>query len=122
MLVASSPSHAAIRSFKNLTAAERADLQESQDHVVFYDRALQELDIALKHKKISRREYGYEERDLVAFIGAEAKFQNDILTKGSGFDEDAREVMQNIAGYTTLVIAAILWLPLKGAPALLFSS
>jgi len=72
--------------------------------------------------QISRREYGYEERDLVAFIGAEACYQDDILINNQPFPpENVREVMENVARYAVLVPAYILAIAAKGVGGTTFS-
>ena len=113
---ASSLSRAAVRPFHDLSVTERVDLQQSEHRLLTFDLTLQALEQALRQKKISRREYAYEYRDITAFIAEEAEYQNDILTKDSGFDEDAREVMQNVAKYAVLVPAYILSIVFGGSP------
>lgn len=96
-----------VRKYQDLSLDEQLALQRSEARLALYDRTLIALDDELKHKKISRREFSYEERDQKAFIGAEANYQNGILTKTSTFPEASREVMENIAKYTILVPAVI---------------
>jgi len=114
---ASSLGTAAVRSFRKLSVTERVELQQSEQRMAMLDLALGSLEPALKQKRISRREFTYEERDLTSYIAAEAKYQNDILTKDSGFAEDAREVAQNIAKYATYAVGGILYLAARCAPA-----
>jgi hypothetical protein len=101
--------------YRKLSTDQRVALQESEKRLGTYDRALQAIELARKKGRISRMEYGYEAHDLTAFIGAEARFQNEILISDQPFPpEDAREVMENIAKYTILVPAYILEIAAKG--------
>jgi hypothetical protein len=100
---------AKVRRSRDLTVTQTVALQESERRLDMYDRALKALTVARKRGEISRREFGYEERDLVGFIGCEARYQNDILIDDRPFPpEDVREVMENIAKYAILVPAYIL--------------
>jgi len=96
-------------------------LQRSEQRLALYDRSLIALDDALKHKKISRQEYSYDERDLNAFIGAEANYENDLLTKTSTFPEESREVLENIAKYAIIVPAYIIGIAARGLAGSSFS-
>jgi hypothetical protein len=105
----STSADARVRREKDLTLDEVLALEHSQTRLQTYDRALQALDTAHRIGKISNREYGYEQRDLVAFIGAEARYQNDIMVDDEPFPpEDAKEVMYNIAKYAIIVPAYII--------------
>jgi hypothetical protein len=75
--------------------------------LIIYDRALQDVELAWKHKKITHQQFNDETRDLTAFIGEEARFQNEILIKKFIFPEDAREVLENIANYAIEIPACI---------------
>ena len=102
--------------YRDLTTDQIMALQQSERRLDMYDRALKALPLAFKHRKISRREYGYEEHDLVAFISAEARYQDDILIDNQPFPpENVREVMENVARYAILVPAYILAIVAKGA-------
>jgi hypothetical protein len=98
---------AVVKSFNDLSVSQRVAVEESESRLITYDRALQEVEIALKHKKITQQEFNNETRELTAFIVGEARFQNEILIKKFIFPEDAREVLENIAKYTILVPAGI---------------
>jgi len=113
--------HGATRPLRDLKIGERTKLQESEQRMAVYDRALQALDSARAKGRISRQEYSYEQRDITAFIGAEARYQNDLLKKTSTFPEDAREVMQNIAKYAVLVPAYIAYFAIIGSSGRSFS-
>ncbi len=113
----STSAHAKVRRARDLTLDEVLALQRSESRMATYDRALQALDVARSQGKISRREYGYEQRDLVAFIGAEARYQNDIMIDDRPFPpEDTRVVMENIAKYVVMAGEAIGYLALRIAP------
>ena len=111
----------AVKKYKDMTLDEQLALQRSEQRLALYDRSLIALDGALKHKKISLQEYSYEERDLNALIGAEAKYENDLMTKTSTFPEESREVMENIAKYAILVPAYIVGIAARGLAGSSFS-
>ena len=95
--------------YDDLSLDQKMALQRSEQRLATYDRALQALDVAREKGKISRRDYAYDQHDLVAFIGCEARYQNDIMTDDRPFPpEETREVMENIAKYAILVPAFII--------------
>jgi hypothetical protein len=110
----SSAGAAVVKSFSALSVSQRLAVEESERRLIIYDRALQEVEIAWKHKKITHQEFTFETRDLTAFIGEEARFQNEILIKKFIFPEDAREVLENIAKYAILVPTVIVAVVVKG--------
>jgi hypothetical protein len=102
--------------YRKLTLDQRVALEASERRLDMYDHALQTLDHERRHGKISRKEYGYEARDLNAYIMAEARFQNDILIDDQPFPpENVREVMENVAKYTILVPAYIVAMVVGGS-------
>jgi hypothetical protein len=103
----SSASGSVVKSFNALSVSQRLAVEESERRLIIYDRALQQVEIAWKHKKITQQEFDYETRDLTAFIGEEARYQNEILIKKFIFPEDAREVLENIAKYAIEIPACI---------------
>ena len=114
--------HGKVLRYRDLTTTQIIALQQSERRLDMYDRALKALPTARKLGKIGRREYGYEERDLVAFIGAEARYQDDILINNQPFPpENVREVMENVARYAVLVPAYILAIAAKGVGGTTFS-
>ncbi len=71
-------------------------LQESEGRLITYDRALEQLDQARRHKKISRVRFEQESAELTAFIKDEADFQNAILLKPpSSWSIDLDQVLQD---------------------------
>ncbi len=114
--------HGKVLRYRDLTTTQVMALEQSERRLDMYDRALKALTTARKLGKVGRRESGYEERDLVAFIGAEARYQDDILIDNQLFPpENVREVMENVARYAVLVPAYILAIVAKGAGGTTFS-
>ncbi len=114
--------HGKVLRYRDLTTTQVMALEQSERRLDMYDRALKALTTARKLGKVGRRESGYEERDLVAFIGAEARYQDDILIDNQPFPpENVREVMENVARYAVLVPAYILAIVAKGAGGTTFS-
>ena len=114
--------HGKVLRYRDLTTTQVMALEQSERRLDMYDRALKALTTARKLGKVGRRESGYEERDLVAFIGAEARYQDDILIDNQPFPpENVREVMENVARYAILVPAYILAIVAKGAGGTTFS-
>jgi hypothetical protein len=112
---------AAVKSYKDLTVDQRVSLQESERRLALFDRTLQAIEVARQSKKMSYREYAWQRHDLIAYIGAEAKFQNDLLIKNRGMSEDTREVLENIEKYTVLVPAYILAIAARGVGGMNYS-
>jgi hypothetical protein len=104
--------------YRKLTPDQRLALQASEQRLATYDRALVALESARRHGKISRTEFHYEEHDLVAFISAESRFQNDILIDDQPFPpENVREVMENIVKYGVIYPAMVIgYLALRVLP------
>ncbi len=114
--------HGKVLRYRDLTTTQVMALEQSERRLDMYDRALKALTTARKLGKVGRRESGYEERDLVAFIGAEARYQDDILIDNQPFPpENVREVMENVARYAIIVPAYILAIVAKGAGGTTFS-
>jgi hypothetical protein len=114
--------HGKVLRYRDLTTTQVMALEQSERRLDMYDRALKALTTARKLGKVGRRKSGYEERDLVAFIGAEARYQDDILIDNQPFPpENVREVMENVARYAIIVPAYILAIVAKGAGGTTFS-
>jgi hypothetical protein len=112
------PAQAKIRHESDLTTDEVLALQRSEQRLVTYDHALDQLDANRWHRKMSRTQFEFEQRQLVAFIGCEARYQNDILIDDRPFPpEDAREVMENIAKYAVMAAEVIGYVAVRIAPA-----
>ena len=101
-----SSAQAHVRSLDSLKPDERQAYAASQQRLVIFDRELQSLDARYARHKIGRREYGYEQHDLIVLISGEADIENGILRHNEPLiSEGTREVMENIARYTVLVPA-----------------
>ena len=101
-----SPAQAHVRSLHSLTPDERQAFEASQQRLVIFDRELQSLDARYARRKVSRREYDYEQHDLIVLISGEADIQNGILRHNEPLiSEGTREVLENIERYTVLVPA-----------------
>lgn len=96
---------AAVKSLQDLTVTQTLALQESENRLIADDRILQALENDRKNKKISAKDFAWQSHDLIAYIGAEAQFQNAILTKQHAFPsvdlpEGAVKVLRTIGKYT----------------------
>lgn len=80
-LLAALPVSAATVPLRDLTPQQVAALDDSQERLGTFDRALQALDARRARHKISLRDYRFQEHELLAFIANEADFQNAILHK-----------------------------------------
>jgi hypothetical protein len=101
-----SPARAHVRSLQSLTPEETEALAASQQRLVIFDRELQSLDARLARRQVSRRQYAYEQHDLIVLISGEAAIQNGILRHSEPLiSEGTREVLENIARCTVLVPA-----------------
>jgi hypothetical protein len=120
-VLASASACGSVRHLSELSTDEKQKLQASEERVVKYDRALQAIDRLRAQGQMSRQDYDFRTREFVSFIGGEAKYQNDLLTRSSTFPDDAREVLENVAKYAIevpLVLGAIV---LKGMAGSSFS-
>ena len=111
--------HAAVRSYDKLSLDEQLALQESERHVVVYDRELLTLDSELKHHKVSAYDYRWQSQELVSYVIGEASFQNDILKERPisldlELPDGATKVLRTVGKYTVGISAAILEGILKG--------
>lgn len=106
--------------YRKLTADQRLQLETSEQRLGIFDRKLQALDLALRHHAISRTEYAYEAHDITAFIAAEARFQDDLLTDNQPFlSDDSQDVLANIVRYGVIYPAeAIAYIAVKAGPGL----
>src|SRR5271156_61993 len=102
--VSFSSAQAHIRSLHSLTSDERQAFEASQQRLVISDRALQSLEARHARHQVSRREYGYEQHDLMVLISGEADIENGILRHNEPLiSEGTREVLENISRYAVLV-------------------
>ena len=116
MIGGSVAARAHVVSPRELTFPQIMQLEQSEQRMVTYDRALQAVDLARKKHRISAQEFAYEEHDLTAFISGEAVYQNDIMTRKSALPEDVREVVENVERYTTLAAEAVGCIALRCLP------
>jgi hypothetical protein len=118
--LSASVSEAKIKSFQELSATQIMALQESENRLATFDRDLQDLEREREYKEISLREFAWQRRDLVAYIGAEAQFQNSILTHETTFPEgpelsdQAVAVLRTVGKYSIEVPGYVLDVALEG--------
>jgi hypothetical protein len=78
---------AKVKSFRELSATQIMALQTSEARLAIFDRDLRDLERDRDRRKISARDFAWEQRDMMAFIAAESEFQNSILIRESTFPE-----------------------------------
>ena len=90
---------ASVKSFNELSSEQILALQDSEQRMLIYDRALTVLDQEKKAHRIGAKAYQYREHDLVGYIAEEASFQNAILIKEKTASSiDLGEIAQKAAG------------------------
>jgi len=115
-----SVSHAAVvKSVDDLPLDRKMALQQSENRLIQDDRVLQQLESDRQHKKISAQNFAWQYRDVLAYIDAEANFQNNLLAKGpASFDiqlpDGATKVLRTVGKYSIEIPCVILTAILKG--------